>query len=144
MTTFARISKSLMAAWLCLFALVDARTLPQLVLCIGEDGHVEVESAVEDRCGQSQSQPASDAPAFAAGPFDDHCGDCSDILLVSATAIGPKRDALASEASYAALMAAPAAVIRIGDRSAPASFRDSSPAKAPRGLAAIRSVRILV
>lgn len=56
----------------------------EVVLCIGQDGHLEIETAEAGNCVDClvrdghQSNPSSvTGPAFA-----DHCGACDDIRLV--------------------------------------------------------------
>ena len=56
------------------------------VICVGADGHVEVEPAVGEACSEEQAEQldAGITPAHVARPVwsasgDAHCGECTDI-----------------------------------------------------------------
>lgn len=80
MRTSAHYFRFLLVAWLCLISMADLQSIPGFVLCFGEDGHVELEVAVNDRCG---SETANSDMAALASRDADHCGDCSDVPLFS-------------------------------------------------------------
>ena len=67
--------------WLCVFSMANPKALPGVVLCIGEDGHVELELAENERCSASEANGS----AFSFESFlldrDDHCGNCADIPM---------------------------------------------------------------
>lgn len=81
MKTSTNILKSFLVAWLCLVSMVDLKSLPGFVLCFGEDGHIELEISVDDKCGP-ETRHAGTAAAFRSEDAE-HCGECSDVPLFS-------------------------------------------------------------
>lgn len=142
MTNLARAFELILITWLCAFSMADVKGIPDMVLCIGKDGHVELESVLDERCGDRESQ----APENLLVPADEnHCGECSDVPLFSA----------ATRSITQKLAASPLT----GPRSAPALAADqrtpsaavsaislvrTAPPSLPSALAAIRTVRLLV
>lgn len=54
------------------------------VLCVGSDGHVQLERAVNGTCGSSdrtRSKSATVGQAIVSGSGEDHCGPCVDIPI---------------------------------------------------------------
>lgn len=142
MRVTTNIFKSLLVAWLCLVSMVDPQSVPSFVLCLGEDGHIELEISVYDRCGSESS--AAGATALVSRDAD-HCGDCSDIPLFSrALQSRMARESAAPRPDFLPLgipFTAPAF------RYVPAPAfggRASAPAVASVSLASLRTVRILV
>ena len=91
-TKFLRYPKA--TTWLALmvYLLVGFGVTNSYILCIGEDGHVAVETAINDCCDQHpviSDQPANqhsteDVISSADHPSDDdHCGSCIDTPLVT-------------------------------------------------------------
>src|SRR3989338_10770664 len=72
--------KSLLVAWLCLVTALDFKAAAGFVLCLGEDGHIELENAVEDKCGGAAGAAHSKNPVLFP-VAEDHCGDCLDVRL---------------------------------------------------------------
>ncbi len=69
---------------LAIFALTVAVALPiapreLVVLCLGADGHVAVESASSDTCRDDLPASAGEGQAFCS----DGCGPCTDVRLIS-------------------------------------------------------------
>ena len=66
-----------------------------MVLCVGEDGHIAYETALDGDCYHVEASPVrSDAPQFGLEPSADPCGDCRDIpLTLQAPVRGVQRDA---------------------------------------------------
>ena len=137
-----KILKSLLVAWLCLVSMMDMRTLPGFVLCFGEDGHIELEISVNDRCG---TETADTGMAAFVSQDADHCGDCSDIPLFSqAMQTHIARDAAAPHPDFLPLgipFSAPA--FRYVPAPASAGYAPE-PAIDTASLASLRTVRILV
>lgn len=142
MRTSAHIFRSLLVAWLCLITMADLQSLPGFVLCFGEDGHIELEIAVNDRCGP---ETADTGMAAFASKDADHCGDCSDIPLFSESmqshfespAAAPQPDFQPlgtpfSPPSYAYALPMPSA------------WRNPPPPAASLSLISLRTIRILV
>lgn len=138
----AKIFKSLLVAWLCLVSMVEMRSLPRFVLCFGEDGHIELEISVNDRCGP---ETADAGTAAFASQDADHCGECSDVPLFSQTMQGHfAREAAAPQPDFLPL-GIPFSAPAFRYVPAPASAgRAPAPANAPASLASLRTVRILV
>ena len=54
------------------------------VLCIGQDGHLEIEIAEAGRCVDCLDDAHPSTASVVSGqPFADHCGNCDDIRLAS-------------------------------------------------------------
>ena len=65
--------------------LIDVPGLHGYVLCIGDDGHISVEAAVNGSCTVA-GPPAPDAGhsvVFSGTEDEDHCGKCIDIAISS-------------------------------------------------------------
>jgi hypothetical protein len=138
----ANILKSLLVAWLCLVSMVDLQSLPGFVLCFGEDGHIELEISVNDRCGP---ETVDIGMAALSSQDADHCGDCADIPLFSqAMQSHFTKQAAAPRPDFqplGILFSAP--VFRYAPE-APAAWRTPPPVAASAALNSLRTVRILV
>ena len=142
MKTSTNIFKSLLVAWLCLVSMADLKSLPAFVLCFGEDGHIELEVSINNRCGPETTDVG--VPAFSSRNAD-HCGECSDVPLISQTmeshfskqAAAPKPDFQPLGILFSApdFRYAPAQ---------PAEWPAPPPPAASPSLISLRTVRILV
>ncbi len=67
---------------ICLFIYSALIPMPlsNFVLCIGEDGHFEVELAINGHCEVSPSH-AHDHTHLSCDSEEDHCGDCVDLPI---------------------------------------------------------------
>jgi hypothetical protein len=74
-------SRILVVAWLGLFSLMDAEAFARLVVCVGTDGHVAVETSSDGDCCRPGDE-ADRAFAFAA-PEGGHCGECKDVRIAN-------------------------------------------------------------
>ncbi len=83
-------------AWvlLCLACLqsLAASGSTQWILCLGDDGHVELEVGIDGKCGGRESAwipgtPAGRAPSLADA---DHCGPCWDVAWMAWDDCAPK------------------------------------------------------
>lgn len=69
-----------------LLALVSVSTffsspgLSGLVLCLGQDGHLELEYSIDGKCGTTSK--ASHTTALHSADGDSHCGTCTDVPLI--------------------------------------------------------------
>lgn len=145
MRTSAHILKSLLVAWLCLASMVDLRSLPGFVLCFGEDGHIELEISVNDRCGTE----TVDGGMAAFSPQDaDHCGECSDIPLFSqamrSQSAGQAAAARPDFQPLGILFSAPDFRYAPAQPAQPVEKRAPPRAAASASLISLRTVRILV
>jgi hypothetical protein len=142
MRTSANILKFPMVAWLCLVSMVDLQSLPGFVLCFGEDGHVELEISVNDRCGP---ETANAGMAALSSRDADHCGECADIPLFSqAMQSHFARQSAAPRPDFQSLgiLFSPP-VFRYASEP-PAAWRTPPPVAASSSLNSLRTVRILV
>lgn len=77
-------SRLALGLWLCLFSLAHVSSFPDMVLCFGEDEHLAFELAVDDKCGDGhEHEQATDNEKAFNSVGDAHCGDCSDVPLIS-------------------------------------------------------------
>ena len=65
--------------WLFVYSAVIPMQLSNYVLCIGEDGHVEVEFAINGYCTDIPTH--DDHCGEHAGSNNNHCGDCIDLPI---------------------------------------------------------------
>lgn len=63
-------------------ALLNAPVLSGLVLCMGQDGHLELEYSINGRC--SAGDEAAREAALHAAAGENHCGPCTDVSLIGA------------------------------------------------------------
>lgn len=54
--------------------------LSSFVLCLGNDGHLEVEYSVNGKCGTATK--AANAVALHASHGESHCGTCTDVQII--------------------------------------------------------------
>ena len=141
MTKLSRTFNLLLLAWLGAFSLADIKGIPDLVLCIGKDGHIELETTLGQDCEGHEEEHTS---LLLVAESESHCGDCSDIPLFSAASRSCSQKIGAGSGNItlftARVSAFPASII-------PASTgacRLSAPPASPPAMAAIRSVRLLV
>ncbi len=66
---------------LCLFSMANPKALPGVVLCIGEDGHVELELSENERCSASEAYGHASSSVSFLLDRDYHCGNCADIPM---------------------------------------------------------------
>ncbi len=69
-------------------ALANASSALGAVLCIGEDGHVAIETARGPDCVDFRGTDAAHE-AQAGAVTASHCGDCFDLVLANATVASP-------------------------------------------------------
>ena len=77
--TFLKIRNStfyIMLIWLFVYSAVIPMQLSNFVLCIGVDGHVELEYAINGCCTHIPSHDDDHAESD-----EDHCGDCIDLPI---------------------------------------------------------------
>ena len=143
MKTLAYTIKSLVIAWLCLFSLANIQAIPNLVLCVGQDGHIEVESASGNRCGDAVA--LSLAAPLIASEAGNHCGNCSDIGILSDANRSQLQKQNPGSQSELQPMGSPVSEREAQYARSPslALWHPPSPPTAP-SLLLIRSVRLLV
>ena len=69
--------------WLLLYLSIVPMQLSDYVLCVGADGHVEFEIAVNGRCADIHGFHESDTQVVitAVTHEEDHCGSCLDLAI---------------------------------------------------------------
>ena len=69
--------------WLLLYLSIVPMRLSDYVLCVGADGHVEFEIAVNGRCADIHGFHESDTQVVitAVTHEEDHCGSCLDLAI---------------------------------------------------------------
>jgi hypothetical protein len=82
MIPYSRMFKILLVSGLCLFSLFDLRSMQGLVVCLGSDGHIELESSRDgNRCQSLGESPATEQIIDEAEI--GHCGECRDVGLLA-------------------------------------------------------------
>lgn len=89
---FHQINKTaLLLAWLFIGILISQGPLPNFVLCIGADGHVDVEVANSGQCtsfATDVQQKTSGFLAYEVSTIQDHCGRCLDLPIFMSNSDG--------------------------------------------------------
>ena len=69
--------------WLLIYPVIIPAPLSNYVLCIGADGHVEVEMGANGRCTRADSSHSEHAEDTFTEPAShaDHCGSCIDLPI---------------------------------------------------------------
>ena len=64
-----------------------------MMLCIGADGHVEIEAAHDGRCASflttTQQKPSDFLRTYQTPPIQTHCGQCLDLPIFMSSVEGP-------------------------------------------------------
>ena len=122
-----------------LLAVAGGGLAEQSVLCVGADGHVDVEGLLDGCCAPQGSAVTADVVVAAADPGG--CGTCSDFVLEGRTTTGPSRDGVP----------APVIASTVIPQRGTADRRASRPADSRRGglrgvttLAPLLAIRLLV
>ena len=76
-------SSIILLIWMLIYLSIVPTQLSNYVLCIGADGHVEFEIAVDGRCTHTYTFDREHTDAMIAGtpPEEDHCGSCIDLTV---------------------------------------------------------------
>ena len=69
--------------WLLIYLSIVPMQLSNYVLCIGTDGHVEFEIAVNGRCADAYNldEGHTEVVITAVTPGENHCGSCLDLAI---------------------------------------------------------------
>ena len=69
--------------WLLIYVFTIPTQLSSYVLCIGVDGHIEFETAIDGRCTDTPATTWEQSTfGFTKAPSpEDHCGSCFDIVI---------------------------------------------------------------
>ncbi len=85
--------KAILLVWLLICVFASQGPLPTMMLCIGADGHVEIEAAHDGRCASfltaTQQKPSNFLSAYQPPPIQSHCGQCLDLPIFISSAEGP-------------------------------------------------------
>ena len=76
---------AILLVWLLISIFASQGPLPTMMLCIGADGHVEIEVAHDGRCTSfftsTQQKPSNFLSTYQPPPIQDHCGQCLDLPI---------------------------------------------------------------
>ena len=91
---FYKLNKTvILLVWLFIGVFASQGPLPTMMLCIGADGHVEIEAAHNGRCASflitTQQKPSDFLSVYQTAPVRDHCGQCLDVPIFLSSAEGP-------------------------------------------------------
>ena len=117
-----------------------------IVVCIGIDGHVQLEAAHRGRC-RSLTVPTSAWQSQTGGPRAeaDHCGSCVDLpVLIGATQEYPGSVAAPPAQLYVPVPVLTVSVAVRGTDLTPALSRVSSPSSLLPVILALRTVVLLI
>ena len=124
--------------------------LPTMMLCIGADGHVEIEVAHDGRCTSfltATQQKLSDfLSTYQTPPIQDHCGQCLDLPIFISSAEGPCIVPIqknAPEFNTLTIMPLPVTQSVLSSIPTDSSFSNSQPRINPI-LASLRAVTLLI
>lgn len=76
-------SPTIFLIWMFIYLSIVPMQLSNYVLCIGADGHVELEIAADGRCTDTHTSDREHAEVKIIGnpPEEDHCGSCIDLAI---------------------------------------------------------------
>ena len=84
---------AILLVWLFIGVFVSQGPLPTMMLCIGADGHVEIEASHDGRCASfltaTQQKPSDFLRTYQIPPIQAHCGQCLDLPIFISSAEGP-------------------------------------------------------
>lgn len=73
-------AKQLLSVWLLASFFIAQGPIQDMVVCIGADGHIEVEAASEGVCASDSGKTSTEIHSLSTKvEDDDHCGPCVDI-----------------------------------------------------------------
>jgi hypothetical protein len=113
-----------------------------LVLCLGNDGHFELESSINGKCGTSAA--SAHGPSLIAADEESHCGSCTDVsfLAMEEDLLRPAQEIAFSNHPVVAALLEVASPLFL-DRLTLGQFPQPPPLE-NQVLAHIRTVRLLV
>ncbi len=143
MKTLIRTIKLATVFWLSFVVLIDAKTVSELVICVGQNGHLALETAFDNPIDLG-SPSCDQVCAIASFSEPSHCGKCVD-LAVSAFCFDQGVPGKSTASGDTGVTQALVIVVAILPREKPESFLFLEAPKPPsRILASVRSVVILV
>ena len=76
-------SPTILLIWMLIYLSIVPMQLSNYVLCIGADGHVELEIAADGRCTDTHTFDREHTEIKITGtvPEEDHCGSCIDLAI---------------------------------------------------------------
>jgi hypothetical protein len=84
---------AILLVWLFIGVFASQGPLPTMMLCIGADGHVEIEASHDGRCASfltaTQQKPSDFLRTYQILPIQDHCGQCLDLPIFILSTEGP-------------------------------------------------------
>ena len=148
---FYKLNKTaILLVWLLIGIFVSQGPLPTMMLCIGADGHVEIEAAHNGRCTSflttTQQKPSDFLSVYQTAPVQDHCGQCLDVPIFLSSAEGPYIVPIqqnAPEFNTLVVMLFPVAQPVLSSIPTDSSFSNFQPRVNPT-LASLRTVTLLI
>ena len=84
---------AILLVWLLISVFASQGPLPTMMLCIGADGHVEIEASHDGRCASfltaTQQKPSDFLRTYQIPPIQAHCGQCLDLPIFISSVEGP-------------------------------------------------------
>ena len=84
---------AVLLVWLLISIFASQGPLPTMMLCIGADGHVEIEASHDGRCASfltaTQQKPSDFLSTYQSALIQDHCGQCLDLPIFLSSVEGP-------------------------------------------------------
>jgi hypothetical protein len=138
--------RSILTPMLLFCILVAPGAAMDTVVCIGIDGHVQLEAARHGRCRSLTVLPSAwQSPIGGTRAEADHCGSCIDLpVLIGATREYPGSVAAPSAQSYVPVPALTMSVAVLGTDLPPALALLSSPLFLRPVILALRTVVLLI
>ena len=148
---FYKLNKTaILSVWLFIGVFASQGPLPTMMLCIGADGHVEIEAAHDGRCTSfltvTQQQPSDFLSAHQTPPIQAHCGQCLDLPIFISSVEGPYIVPIQKnvpESNALAIMPLPVTQPILSSIPTDSSFSNFQPRVNPT-LASLRTVTLLI
>ena len=145
---FRRLNKTaILSIWLFIGAMASQGPLPTMMLCIGADGHVEIEAAHDGRCASlltaTQQKSADFLSAYQPPPIQAHCGQCLDLPIFISSAEEPYIVPIQKSATQFNTLAIPVTQPILSSILADIFLPNSQPRVNPT-LASLRTVTLLI
>ena len=141
---------AILLVWLFIGIFASQGPLPTMMLCIGADGHVEIEAGHDGRCASflitTQQKPPDFRRTYQTPPIQDHCGQCLDLPIFISSVEGPYIVPIQKnvpEVNTPVIMPLPVAQPILSSISTDASFFNFQPRVNPT-LASLRTVTLLI
>lgn len=141
---------AILLVWLFIGVFAGQGPLPTMMLCIGADGHVEIEAGHDGRCTSfltaTQQEPSDFLSVYQTPPIQAHCGQCLDLPIFLSSAEEPYIVPIqknAPEFNTLTIMPFPVTQPILGSIPTDSSFSNFQP-RVNSTLASLRTVTLLI